>query len=243
MIIDLSAKRDAPPSRRLIGLIKFFQNEHYLDLFLSGCFFCNTPEHYRLSKLPGVSDKNESALYTYRHARGDSGIKLKINDVITDEVTAITIHRSGFADAYLHCWALLEIPKTEDKLASLKVDLVRMRLEFGEHYAFLPLKNLKEFTNRITASTTEKVWCQEVDYSASINDWSVVCKSNDFSYQREFRFGIEGCKTHSINPLILQCESGFSDLVHKSPSIELGDQISGVKWLEILPTTKRSNTV
>lgn len=226
---------NATQHRRRVGLIKFFKNEDFLDQFLSGCFYCNTPEYYRLSNSPGVSDKNESALYTYRQSRGDSGIKLSINDLVTDEVLSLTIHPSGFGDAYLHCWTLFEIPKTESDLNLLKNDLKRMRSEFGEHYAFLPLNNLSELFGRINKRNDKKVWCQEVTYSASPNRWSSVCKSKDFAYQREFRFGIEGCNTHSLEPLILQCPNGFKDLVHKNPHIELGDQMSGVKWLEIHP--------
>ena len=47
---------------KLCGLLKFFSKEQYLDDFLNGLFYCNTPEYYRLSKQEGVGDQHESKI-------------------------------------------------------------------------------------------------------------------------------------------------------------------------------------
>lgn len=129
----------------MIGIIKFFQDESYLESLISGIFYCNTPEFYRLSKAEGVSDKNESILFSFRKKREDEKIEVEVNEIKIKKVKSLTARNPGLRDSWLHCWTILEIPKTDEELDALQKDVLRLKTEFGQSYAFISSDKIDPF--------------------------------------------------------------------------------------------------
>ena len=162
----------------MIGIVKFFRNESFLDSLIAGTFHCNTPESYRQSKLEGVSDLNESCCFSFRTERGDDEITLEVNGVKIPDIKRLTAYNPGLRDAWLHCWMALEIPKTDEELIALKRDVLRLQVEFGRNYAFISYDKITPFLNIIKALFTDhRVTAGKVAYSEKSTDWSPSCKA------------------------------------------------------------------
>jgi hypothetical protein len=204
---------------KMIGIIKFFNDESYLDSLISGTFYCNTPEFYRQSKVEGVSDKNESCLFSYRGERGDDKIVLEFNGLEIKNIKSLTAHNPSPRDAWLHCWMALEIPKTDEELEALERDVLRLQIEFGRSYAFISSDKIAPFLNAIQILTPLQVTARKVDYCDKAINWSPICKDISYSYQREFRFLIGQCTTTQVEGLKLNRENGFSEFILKNPKI------------------------
>lgn len=206
----------------MIGIFKFFRNESFLDALISGTLYCNTPESYRLSNLEGVSDLNESCLFTFRPERGDENISLEINGKKISNIKRLTAYNPGLRDGWLHCWMALEIPKNDDELEALKIDVHRLQKEFGRNYAFISYEKIEPFLNILKNLFAEHhVVAGKVAYSEKSTDWSPSCKAILYSYQREFRFIIGECETNHVDSLVRTYEGGFSQYIQKSPEILL----------------------
>jgi hypothetical protein len=199
-----------------VGLIKFFSNEEYLDQLISGIFYCNTPEYYRLCALEGVGDNNKCCMRSFRKERGDAAPKLTFGGHEISGLTAVTMHVAGQGDMWLHCWTALEIVDDADRLRKLAKNLNKLRSEFGHQYVFLPKDKIKDFVLRLQSVTNLEIHHGKVSYSSNHQDWSVRCKSEKYLYQSEYRFVVGRCKHTSLEPLILKYESGFSDLLSKN---------------------------
>jgi len=204
---------------KMIGIIKFFDNESYLDLLIAGTLYCNTPEFYRQSRLEGVSDKNESCLFSYRRKRGDEEIILEVNGIKIKYISRLTAHNPGFPEAWLHCWMALELPDTYEELESLKKDILRLKIEFGNYYAFISFDKITSFFNVIQTLTTFKVILGNVAYSDKATNCGPACKDVSYAYQREFRFLIGECGINTVDPLVLNYEEGFNEYIQKNPEI------------------------
>jgi hypothetical protein len=207
-------------ANQFLGLVKFFRDESYLDKLISGCFYCKTPESYRLDKLEGVSDKFESCLFSYRTERSDSPIIVELNGEKVDGVVGVTIQKENDHDSWLHCWMSLRIPKDEESLEQLKNDIKRLKSEFGTYYAFIPANKLSAFVTLLNEISHQPLWCKEVVYSSDKNLWSPECKAAEYSYQREYRFGLGKCETSELSPLIINHDGGFHDFIIKSPEVK-----------------------
>jgi hypothetical protein len=197
------------PTLLMIGIVKFFKNESFLDALISGTICCNTPESYRLSNLEGVSDFNESCLFTFRPERGDEKISIEINGKKISDIKRMTAYNPGLRDGWLHCWMSIEIPKNDDELEALTTDVQRLQEEFGRNYAFISYDKIEPFFNIIKDLFAEhQVIAWKVAYSEKSTDWSPICKASSYSYQREFRFIIGKCKTNHIEPLVRTYKEG-----------------------------------
>jgi hypothetical protein len=213
-----------PYLMEIVGLLKFFRETTHLEALLSGHIYCNTPEHYRLSGVEGVGDRNESCVASYRIERDGKKTVLEIDGNEVSGVMSATMHNGMSRDMYLHCWFVVSMPKNDLEYKSLVSDINRIRDEFGAYYVFLEAKNIQEFRERIVEKYDLIVNCVLVSYSENSMDWSVGCKSDKYSYQREFRFCFSECNLHSVEPLSLQSDKGFSDLLHKNEIIRIVDQ-------------------
>jgi hypothetical protein len=210
-----------------LGLIKFFPNEDYLDQFINGLIYCNTPEYYRMCGMEGVGDLHESCSHAYRHERGDAKPTLKINDIELVNLTAATLKNDGQKDMWLHCWASLDMPEDDDELQSLADDFNRLRREIGSHFAFLPRDNFGQFVERLRGLQEGEFNAWRVAYSDRWGDWGIGCKSSTYTYQREYRFLFGECGDQDQEPLKLHYDEGFSDLIHKTPELQLCGETSG----------------
>jgi len=99
------------------GIVKFYRNEEYLDEFLAGKLYCNTPEYYRLHDGEGVSDPNESITASYRPERGDPKPTMHIagKPISPDRIGRLTVRGTGRKDRWLHCWTRLTVPERLQK--------------------------------------------------------------------------------------------------------------------------------
>lgn len=218
---------------KFIGLAKFFRNETFLDLLLDGAFHCNTPEKYRLDGSEGVGDPNESCMHAFREKRGDKPVIIRINGKELEGLTAVTTHMNGLKDMWLHCWFALDFPESDEELLALTEDLQRVRSEFGEHFAFLPSANLREFTQRVRSIQDGPFERGRVEYSQNPEDWSVGCKAENYAYQREYRFALGQCGHTSTESWPLRYDPVFLDLLQKNPDIKITDKESGKVWFKL----------
>lgn len=205
----------------MIGIVKFFNNDRYLDALIAGTLYCNTPEYYRQSKLEGVSDKNESCLFSFRPERGDDDITLELNGVKIKDIKRLTAYNPEFREAWLQCWMTLEIPNNDEELIALQNDVQRIQTEFGRIYAFIRYDKITPFLNAIKTLTDQQVIAGKVAYSEKSTDCGPNCKAISYSYQREFRFLIGECGSNDVHPLILNCKDGFREYIEKCPEIVL----------------------
>lgn len=205
----------------MIGIIKFFSNDSFLDALIAGTLYCNTPEFYRQSKLEGVSDLNESCLFSFRPERGDEKIILEVSGIEINDIKRLTARNPGLPEAWLHCWMALEIPKTDEELIALKKDVLRLQTECGCNYAFIRHDRITPFLNAIKTLTDHRVIAGKVAYSEKSTDCGPSCKAVSYSYQREFRFLIGECEINIVDPLVLNCKEGFGKYIEKCPEIIL----------------------
>lgn len=187
---------------KIIGIIKFFKSEDYLDQLCNGKLFCNTPEYYRLHDAEGVSDRSECCSWAYRKSRGDVGGRIEVEGHTIEGITNITYRANGYKDSWLHCWTTLVMPQSDEELDNFIKDIKRIRSEFGLNYAYIRPSKISPFINHIKTMTTHEVKAGEVAYSEKTHDWSPACKSKKYQYQREFRILIGECQELSTEPLI-----------------------------------------
>lgn len=226
-------------SNQCIGLIKFFRNEEFLDKLISGCFHCTPPEIYRMSKQEGVSDKFESCSFSFRKERGDEqvviefdgfGLKEKIKE---SDASSMTLHNGSKTDSWMHCWFCLRLPSDQDALESLKSDIQRMKDQFGSHYAFIINADIEPFIERLKKLSKKELTCGEVEYCGDRSRWGNLCKSVDYSYQREFRFLFGECSTSETDYYIFNNPETFSDVIHKNPDLKLQDKGGECVWFDL----------
>lgn len=215
----------------IIGIIKFFKNEDYLDQLCNGKLFCNTPEYYRLHDQEGVSDPSECCNWSYRRSRGDVGGRIVIEGHTIQGITNITFRTTGAKDSWLNCWTTLEMPESDEQLDNLVNDINRIRSEFGLNYAYIPPSKINLFVDHIKTLTTNEVKAGQVIYSEEKPDWSPACKSMNYRYQREFRILIGECQELSVEPLIIENKEGFNDFIMKNISIAISSQDDEWVWL------------
>jgi hypothetical protein len=220
-------------SNQLIGLIKFFRNEDFLDKLVNGTFYCRPPEVYRLDEQEGISDKFESCNFSYRKSRKDDEIILHINDRKITEHTSLTVRKKADKDSWMHCWFSLRLPQNEKSLDQLKLDIVKMKREFGGLFAFIPAPSIGGFLDLIEELSPLPMVCDEVEYSADNSHWGSLHKSLDYSYQREFRLLFGECNTHETEPFVFSDPNKFSDIILKNPELKIKNKDNSITWLEI----------
>lgn len=201
---------------QFIGLFKFFRERSHLDQFLEGTLYCNTPEYYRQSAAPGVSDRNDSCLISVRKTRGDSPFQMEIEGQHAGEVSDMIV-RFGRKDGWLNCWAKVILPQYDTEFESLEQDFQRMQQEFGPHYVFVHAGQAETMV-RSMASAVKRLECKGVTYYRNAYfGSSLFYKSHVFSYQREYRIVLDECDSASTKPRIINVKGGFKDIVLDCP--------------------------
>lgn len=214
-------------TNRYLGMIKFFRNKDYLDMFLDGTLYCNTPEYYRNSTQKGVSDRNESCVSSFYTGRGDRIERFEINGIEIPPPTRI-ITRQGRKDGWLHCWAIIQLPENDKSFEKLNKDIQQLKEEFGSYYAFINSANIMPFLERIKNNTNCSFFDSEVTYfKGGYIGHSILHKSEEFSYQREYRIILGECESDCVDPKIFSIKKGFHDLVESSPCITLHGELEG----------------
>ena len=207
--------------KEYFGLIKFYNNENYLNDFINGVLYCNTPEYYRLSKREGVSDFNESCLLSFREGRSDEKVTVTFGGKEINGIKTLTMHPVNSHDMWLHCWTTLAVTEDRDELSKLVQDINRLRKEFGTNYIFMSMKQLNLFVEHLKILIKDKLYFGEIQYSDDTNLWSAFCKSNKYSYQREYRFAYGDCSSSPLDPSIICDKNGFIKFVTKNYCINI----------------------
>ena len=230
---------------KIIGLVKFFSNESYVEDILGGKFYCNAPEFYRKLEalgVAGVGDFYESCGHDYQQGRDpEFSLQLKVNGKLEvlnasskDDLVRLTMlpHAVG-SHSWLHSWFILDYPNNQEELDSLIFDLQRVKKEFGQHNLFLPAINFQEFFKRLGADCPEKIRGRRVAYSGNRSQLSDTCKLLKFQYQREFRllFGI--CDLYEEHPIQFRLKKDLRDLLTRNADLKMIDKITGHVWLDL----------
>jgi hypothetical protein len=126
----------------------------------------------------------------------------------------------------LHCWSLVRIPEDEEGLKVLTQNINRMRIEFGKYYAFISGVNLEKLVSRLSNCTDFNIDHGNVNYSNSQIEWSAVCKSDEYSYQQEYRFLVGNCGHTDTQPLIIKCDQSLRDLIGANQLLQISDNES-----------------
>ena len=216
-----------------IGLVKFFRNESYLDMLISGTFHCQTPEIYRLHEQEGISDKFESCRFSYRKERDDPLISLTLNGVEINDALAITIHNGDGGESWLNCWLVLRVPANEEELESLNTDIDLMKKQFGEHYAYISPPDLEKVIEILKKNSEKPLTANQVLYHEDEDEWGIFCKSPTYAYQREYRFAFGECSPSETEAYCFQCPEGFQDLIYKNPQFELKSHGRDEPWFHL----------
>lgn len=213
--------------------LKFFNNEDHLDALIDGLVYANTPEFYRLSNDPGVSDPHESVVHAYRSERGDRPPVFTIDDHELTGVTSLTLRMSGMQDAWMQSWSMIRMPHNRDELETLVADVERLRQEFGHHYALLPPGRVDDYVRRIRQACEHDVSLVRVAYSSDRTRLNPTCKDTKYEYQREARLLIGQCNERSTDALKIQVDGGFGDLILKNPKVKWthrGNPYARITW-------------
>lgn len=200
---------------------------------MNGCFHSIPAEAYRISEQIGISDKFDSCSFSYRLSRNDEPISFIVNGRKINEIQDLTAKKHDAKDSWLHCWYALSQPQSTEELEQLKIDLSRMKKEFGDYYAFVPRTSLSGFINKLNTYSPKPISHGLVTYSDNSNDWSNFCKSTNYAYQREFRFAVGECSVHEIVHDEFYVPTGFHHYMLKNPEITLVDDESNQKLIEI----------
>ncbi|WP_349913097.1 hypothetical protein [Acinetobacter pittii] len=219
-------------ANQFLGLIKFFGNEEFLDKLIEGCFYCNSPEQYRLDNQEGIGDPVESCHMSYRLSRNDQEIILTIDEHVITGIENLTMHNAQNRDSWLHCWFELRLPSDETALEKLNQTFIRMKSEFGKNFAFIPADQLKKFVEILQKNSEQPLYCGSVKYSDNSFEWGNLCKSMKYSYQNEYRFLFGECQPHDITPYIFDIKDDLRYIILKNPVIKIEDQ-NGHIWFEL----------
>ena len=216
-------KRTAP-EKHVAGLVKFFSKPEYLDDFLRGRLYCNTPQFYRDSLAPGVSDDFEACIGYFNRKRHSTPPNVIIDGEPLNLSGTETLTVFGDADRYdahLQCWFAVDRPRDFGSgMVALKSDLARVRSESGPLSVFLPAGNLEAYQCLLDEAVPDGFLGSHVQYT---DDWRVrgmFRKRTAFSYQREYRFAIGRVEKGHLAHRVLQT-SQLEHLVEVCPNLSV----------------------
>lgn len=207
------------------GIIKFFSQKSYLDDFLNGRMYCNTPSFYRNSSIPGVSDLREGCRVSSFY-NPDNKITINSHTLDSKELKFV-IKNYDEPDSYLHCWYSFVIPdETYNGNVHFVEDLIeglnRIKEEFNnENFVFILFKDIPEFIRRLQVASGKSVEPRYVEYVKDINLIDKFHKHFSYEYQREFRIAIGECSDFSEEPLRFNVEGGFADIALPNAELKL----------------------
>ena len=221
----------APPEKLVAGLIKFFSKPEYLDDFLRGRLYCNTPQFYRDSTAPGVSDDFEACIAYFSREKHAKPPNVVIDGKPLDLSNAQTLTIFGDADrsdAHLQCWFAIDKPQDfEAGMIALQSDLARVRSESGPLSVFLPAGNIEAYRQLLADAVSDGFVGSHVQYT---DDWrlrGMFRKRTAFSYQREYRFAIGRITKGHLQHRVLRTPP-LDQLVEVCPclSVRNGSQVT-----------------
>lgn len=210
-----------PPE--IAGLLKFFSKPEYLDDFLRGNLFCNTPHYYRNCNGAGVSDRFEACIGYFNRSLGQREPAIVMDGKpfdISKATEVFTFLDEDYCDSWLSCWFILEVPQSDLELISLKKDLCRVVKEFGDNYVLLPSKSFVSF-HQLLSKGAYKMVNKPIKYTDNDLIRGMFIKRPEFSYQREYRFAFGECDKSELKPLCLKVNADeLAKLIIQKPKIK-----------------------
>lgn len=162
-----------------------------MECFKRGEVLLRTPHYYRTHDEPGRADRFESCVGFYDKNRGHNLPKFEIPiDVQTlNDVQSVLIYPMNEPnDAWIQSWSAVGTHNNfEDSLS-------RMIKEFGSYFVFLPAKRIATYEQRLSKKSRLVVKSGLVEYTKDSSKRSLMMKTIDFEYQREYRFLVGECE-------------------------------------------------
>lgn len=206
--------------RRVVALIKWGKAE-YLSSLAAGELYLNTPLYYQENADKAFGDRFESCAYSYREGRDRRAPELRVDGLPLKDLklTSANIFTATDRYYYLHCWSMISAWRSADELNSLLEDLQRQRQERGPCFVALRARDIETLLARIQAVETD-AHCSHVEYSPDPNRHGCVCKRQQFSWEREFRFLVGECDKKETEARVLQL-GDLSDLLLLNGALDL----------------------
>ncbi len=220
--IEAEATEDVQDGQpRPLGLIKFFSKPEYLQEFIGGRVYANTPRFFRRLEAKGIGDANESIALGWHDGLGPADWVLEIDGHRLTDVAGFEIRFGDRPDFYIQSWMILEQPMNDEHLAEMKESVNRLRAESGPDFAIIAGKDIPAYMERLSAALGDDLNWGTVEYSDEIMAQSPLCKRTAFRYQKEFRFLLGECGNAELNPLDLVLDGNLKDLVIANSSLKL----------------------
>jgi hypothetical protein len=211
---------DSSKLNRVVALIKFFENEKFLNDFVEGAIYCNTPQFYREHKGQGVGDKSESCLKYWDKEAGDNMPEFTLDGEIKDLSNAknvLVFPSREHKDSWLQCWA------TVGSHNEFENDIDRIAKECGRYFVVLPIENLPEYEARLKKGLNTDFSHGLVSYSNDPLKFGLAVKGDVYAYQREYRFLIGECDKSNTKSRKFSVGS-LEDIVHVNGSLKFTKQ-------------------
>lgn len=225
----------AAPEKHVAGLLKFFSKSEYLDDFLRGRLYCNTPQYYRESPILGVSDDYEACIASFNRKKHGTPPNVVIDGVplnLSQVEKLIVYGDADRYDAHLQCWFAVDRPiYFQPGMLALKSDLARVSSEFGPFSVFLPAGNLEAYGRLLDEAASDGFLGSHVQYTDNWHVRGMFRKRRAFSYQREYRFAI-GCVEKGHLPHRVLQTPPLDHLVEVCPNLSVRN---GREIISILP--------
>ncbi|QBC45075.1 hypothetical protein [Iodobacter fluviatilis] len=210
-------------SREVAGLLKFFAKQEYLEDFLRGKLYCNTPQHYRDSYSDGVSDDFDACVaYFNPNKRSHLPPIAQIDGKLLDlsEVESLMVFtEDDMHDAHLQCWCALEkCAPTPENLNLLSRDLSRLQQESGGLYVFLPSRNIEAYRQQVESHCSEGFISNFVQYTEDWTRRGMFGKRVRYAYQREYRFAFGRLPKGHVAHRVIEV-GDLSELVEVCPPL------------------------
>src|SRR5690606_1272429 len=158
--------------------------------FVSGTWYCNTPQFYREHPHPGVGDRFESCINFSDVDLGHEFPELIFDGKVKDlsDAKSLTVYSTHEPhDSWLQCFSIIgPYNGYEDS-----IELISK--ECGQDFILLPIENLQKLIDMVKIATNNEFRCQPVKYSNNPLEYGIFVKGHRYSYQNEYRFAIGKC--------------------------------------------------
>ncbi|AKX43960.1 hypothetical protein AKN87_01670 [Thiopseudomonas alkaliphila] len=209
-------------------LVKFFKEKKYRDLLIKGKMHMRSPEYYRKNTLPGVGDPNESSIFSIREKISNDK-KPVINFGLVDNISGkvsppfklifknLTMYDAAVVNGWIQSWFLIPAKfSCINKFNLFKNNIERMKEEFGQYAAIIDGEDFSSFYKLLEKNCSDRLSFSIVKYSPDRTEHNIFCKSEDYSYQNEFRIVMGECPIMEEKDKEFMVKDGFSKIISKS---------------------------
>ncbi|MCT4701163.1 hypothetical protein MUA02_04620 [Enterobacteriaceae bacterium H20N1] len=223
-------------NKDFIGILRF-TSETYANELIAGQVYFGAAENYRHREdgnyMPGITDFNESCIFSYRSDRDSEPFILEfgipnsdgtIPEVLIPIKTVTKFDfKKGSNDYWLSCWYSLFIKNDnlEKSIEQAQKEINDMRHEFG----VVPVFIFRDDILKLVDLLKDKVDIRYgfVKYTSNDLECDVFTKRLNFNYQREYRFAIAGCPSRSKENKFVDLRGKADGLIKKINRLMIKD--------------------